>query len=78
MEQTKKPRKSYGISPVRPNVSMFGRYTISQSAKEIGASVRAVRNWLNAGLISPVNFNASSIRITGKELLRFWEWKTEH
>lgn len=76
MEATKKQRKSYGISPERPNVSMFGRYTIAQAAKEIGASVRMMRNWFNDGLITPINYNATPVRISGKEITRFWEWKT--
>lgn len=69
-------RKRYGISPEPPDVKPNGRYTTAEAAQKLDAHRNSITNWFNAGLLKAIDPTADKLRYTGKELTRFWEWKT--
>lgn len=74
---TEKPRKPYGISPEPPDVKPAGRYTTTQAAKKLNLHRNSITNAFKAGLLKAIDPAADKIRYSGKELRRFWNWKTE-
>lgn len=75
---TRRPRKRYGITPEPPDVKPAGRYTTSEAAERLNLHRNTITNLFNAGLLRAIDPNADKLRYSGKELYRFWEYKTKH
>lgn len=71
-----KPRKSYGISPEPPDVTPNGRYTNGEAAKKLRLHRNTISNLFKAGVLKAIDPTAEKVRFSGKELRRFWYWKT--
>lgn len=69
-------RKRYGISPEPPDVKPNGRYTTTEAAAKLDTHRNSITNWFNAGLLEAIDPTAEKLRYYGRELMRFWEWKT--
>lgn len=73
-----KPRKPYGISPEPPDVSPNGRYTTAEAAEKLQLHRNSITNAFKAGLLRAIDPAAAKIRYSGRELRRFWNWKTAY
>ena len=69
-------RKRYGITPDPPDVRPDGKYTTTEAAAKLDTHRNSITNWCNAGLLRPIDPGAPKLRYRGKELTRFWNWKT--
>lgn len=71
-----KHRKPYGISPEPPDVKPKGRYTTSEAAEKLNLHRNSIANAFKAGTLRAIDPSATKVRYSGKELYRFWHWKT--
>lgn len=71
-----RPRKAYGISPEPPDVKPAGRYTTTEAAQRLNLHRNSITNAFKAGLLRAIDPGAAKVRYSGKELRRYWEWKT--
>ena len=69
-------RKRYGITPEPPDVKPSGRYTTGEAAIKLDVHRNTITNLFNAGLLRAIDPTSEKLRYTGKELTRFWNWKT--
>lgn len=73
-----KPRKSYGISPEPPDVKPTGRYTTTEAAQRLNLHRNTITNAYKAGILRAIDPGAAKLRYSGKELRRFWDYKTAY
>ncbi len=75
-----RPRKSYGVKPTRPTPEPMGRYTVTQSAKELGVHRNTITNLFNDGTLKAIDPTApkGKLRFYGRELLRYWDAETRN
>lgn len=74
MERT---RKSYGISPVPPNCPDRARYRTGEAAAVLHLHRNTITSEFRAGRLRPIDPNAEKLRYSGRELNRYWDWKTK-
>lgn len=73
-----KPRKSYGISPEPPDVNLAGRYTTTEAAAKLHLHRNSITNAYKAGQLRAIDPGATKLRYSGRELRRYWNWKTAY
>lgn len=71
-----KTRKPYGISPEPPEIKLDGRYTTAEAARKLNLHRNSITNAFKAGHLRAIDPGARKVRYSGKELRRFWNWKT--
>lgn len=72
----KKQYKQYGISPEPPEVKPNGRYTTGEAAQKLNLNRNTITNAFKAGTLHAIDPCARRLRYSGRELQRFWNWKT--
>lgn len=71
-------KRTYGISPEPPDVKLDGRYTTSEAAAKLQLHRNSITKAFKAGQLRAIDPTASRLRYSGKELRRFWNWKTAY
>lgn len=77
MDEARKSRKRYGITPEPPDVKPSGRYTTAEAAEKLMMHRNTVTNYFKAGMLRPIDATARRLRYTGSELMRFWTLMTK-
>lgn len=70
--------RSYGVTPEPPVVAEAGRYGVIETARKLGVHRNTVTKFFNNGHLKPIDPMAPKLRFSGKEIMRFWRWKTLH